>query len=122
MTGPRFLLDTNVVIGLVNGPGAARDLVDQNDAPPEICAISQISRIELLSFSALSSEEEAQIDSLLSVMTIILLDDRIEREAISLRRRTRLKLPDAIIGATARVHGLRLLTMNDRLEAAIRKT
>ncbi len=105
MTSPRFLLDTNVVVGLVNGPGAARNLVDLNNAPPEICSISQISRIELLSFAALTVEEEARINIVLSAMKVILLDDRIERETIALRPRVRLKLPDAIIAATASVPG-----------------
>ena len=118
MSGPRFLLDTNVVIGLVNGPGAARNLVDLNEAPPDVCAVSQISGIELLSFPALSADEEARINVLLTAVTVIVLDDRIERETIALRRRIRMKLPDAVIAATARVHGLKLLTLDERLEAA----
>ena len=118
MTTARFLLDTNVVIGLVKGPGAARDLVDSNNAPPEKCAISQITRIELLSFHALSPGEEARIKALLSVMTVILLNDPIEQHAIALRLRTRLKLPDAIVGATAKVAGLQLLTLDQKLSAA----
>ena len=119
MTAARFLLDTNVVIGLVQGPGAARELVDRNDAPPEICAISQISRIELLSFHALTAKEEARINMLLSVMAIILLNEQIEQLTIVLRRRARLKLPDAIIGATAKVAGLQLLTLDQKLKAAL---
>ena len=118
VTTAQFLLDTNVVIGLVKGPGAARDLVDSNNAPPEICAISQITRIELLSFHALSPGEEARIKALLSVMTVMLLNDQIEQQAIALRIRTRLKLPDAIIGATAKVAGLQLLTLDQKLSEA----
>lgn len=122
MTGPQFLLDTNVVIGLSKGPGPARDLVDQKNAPPAVCAISQLTRIELLSYWALEPGETAWIETLLSAVTVILLDDRIEHETIALRRRTRLKLPDAITGATAVVHGLTLLTLDDRLNAAVAGT
>ena len=50
MSGRRFLLDTNVVIGLAQGPGAARDLLDASGAVPSTSAISQIARIELFSF------------------------------------------------------------------------
>ena len=81
-------------------------------------AISQISRIELLSFHALSKDDEHRILALLSAVQVILIDEGIERETIALRRRTRLKLPDAVIAATARVNGLELLTLDERLNAA----
>ncbi len=120
MSPPRFLLDTNVAIGLGKRPGTARDLVDRHEAPPHVCGVSQISRIEMLSYWALTSDEEVKIGTMLSAMTVIMLDEIIELEAIALRRRTRLKLPDAIIAATARVHSLQLLTLDERLDAAFR--
>jgi predicted nucleic acid-binding protein len=42
------------------------------------------------------------------------IDTSVAIEAILIRQRTRLKLPDAIILATARVHGLLLVTRNSR--------
>lgn len=48
-------------------------------------------------------------------MRILGLDDETVEQVIGLRRLTRLKLPDAIILATARVHGLRLVTLDQRL-------
>jgi predicted nucleic acid-binding protein len=53
------LLDTNIVIGLSKGPGPASDLVYEQNASPELCAVSQITRIELLSYWALEADEEA---------------------------------------------------------------
>jgi predicted nucleic acid-binding protein len=38
----------------------------------------------------------------------------VAEESVTLRRTTRLKLPDAIILATARVHGLTLSTRNTK--------
>ncbi len=38
----------------------------------------------------------------------------VAREAVALRKASRLKLPDALILATARVHGLLLVTRNHR--------
>jgi predicted nucleic acid-binding protein len=46
--------------------------------------------------------------------TILELDREVSAETIRLRQRTRLKLPDAIIWATARVHDLQLVTCNSR--------
>lgn len=119
MSGPQFLLDTNIVIGVARGPGPARDLLDLSDAPPDVCALSQISRIEMLGFGGLDGAEEARLLTILASMTVFLIDDAVEREAIALRRRTRLKLPDAIIAATARVHGLEVLTLDERFRATL---
>lgn len=74
----------------------------------------------MLGFWALTADEEFSINVLLSAMTVILLDELVEAEAIAFRRHTRLKLPDAIIAATARVHGLQLLTLDERLDAAFK--
>ena len=43
------------------------------------------------------------------------LDDKIEHAAIALRRATRLKLPDAIVAATAWAEGLVLLTSDQQM-------
>ena len=118
VSGVRLLLDTNVVIGYLDGREPVRQLMERHDAVPAISAISQISRIELLSFHALSKDDEHRILALLSAVQVILIDEGIERETIALRRRTRLKLPDAVIAATARVNGLELLTLDERLNAA----
>jgi len=59
-----------------------------------------------------------EIQRLLSKFHVILLDEQIEEATIALRRRARLKLPDAIIAATAHVQGLTLLTLDERLRAA----
>ena len=72
------------------------------------------------SFWSLSPDEERKIRSFLASCHIFLMDETIERAAIDPRRRTRRKRPDAIIAATALVPGLSLITMDARLEAALR--
>jgi predicted nucleic acid-binding protein len=119
MTAPRFLLDTNVIIGLAQGPGAARDLLDASGATPAESAISQITRIELLSFPLLSVNEEVQLRQFIGPFAVFMLSEPVERATIDLRRSRRMKLPDAIIAATAEVHGLTLLTLDERLRSAL---
>lgn len=51
----------------------------------------------------------------LKAVNVILLDERIEAVTIGLRRRSKPKLPDALIAATAEVHGLVLITLDDEL-------
>jgi predicted nucleic acid-binding protein len=115
--GTKFLLDSNIVIGIDNGSAPALGLLLHNALVDE-CAISQVTRMEVLGFHALTELEEARIAILLGAVRVILLDEAIEQETIALRRRSRLKLPDAIIVATARVHQLKLLTLDELLVAA----
>ena len=117
MNGDRFLLDTNVIIGLLKDDGAVIEFMTKRMVPSTGNYTSQISRMELLSFSAITSDEELRIRAFLVDCSVLLIDDRIEAEAIAIRRAKRLQLPDAIVAASARVHRLKLLTLDKRLEA-----
>jgi predicted nucleic acid-binding protein len=120
MSTRRFLLDTNVVIGLAKGPGSARDLLDASGATPSTSAISQITRIELFSLESLTPDETTRLKQFIAPFEVLMLSEPIEHETTALRRSTKLKLPDAVIAATAKVHGLSLLTLDDRLRVAVR--
>lgn len=101
-----FLIDTHIFILLFNGL-----LADNLPAGRLSCSI--ITEMELRSFSKMNLEEETFLRERLSSIRIYGIDDAIKEKAIHLRRTTRLKLPDAIIAATAIVHGAILLT-NDK--------
>jgi predicted nucleic acid-binding protein len=95
----KHVLDSNIIIDVGKGLPEALALRDTlNDAERYI---SVISRMEALSFPGISPEEEMHIRHFLDELTVIPLDDSIEQGAIRLRRATKLKLPDAIIAATA---------------------
>ncbi|WP_064036646.1 PIN domain-containing protein [Methylomonas methanica] len=68
------------------------------DANYHVCVITEI---ELLSYPALTTEDAAEITSFLHDVTIVDLKFEIKKAAIDLRRQYRLKLPDALIVATA---------------------
>lgn len=120
MIGIANLLDTNFVIGLMNEKPEATDIKADLGLSITNIAVSQISRIELLSYWAITASEELWLREFFNSCPVLAIDPAIEQAAIDLRRRTRLKLPDAIIGATALVHGLHLITLDARLEAALK--
>lgn len=115
MSGIDHLLDTNVVIGLLKGSEPALALAQQSGLVTQRAAVSQITRMELLGFPALQEQEERVTLAFLSRCEVIRLSDEIEACAIRLRRSGALKLPDAIVAATALVSGARLLTLDQRL-------
>ncbi len=117
MNGARFLLDTNFIIGLLKGNPAIADLVRERGMVLAECAYSSITRMELLGYPGITGEHEQAITGLLSVLTYLAITPEVEAETIQLRRAFKLKLPDAIILATARVHGLELLTLDQGLAA-----
>ncbi|MBF0136877.1 MAG: type II toxin-antitoxin system VapC family toxin [Magnetococcus sp. DMHC-1] len=103
-----FLLDTNAVIYLHKG-------LLKDPLPPGRMAISFITEIELRSFPGLLSEQEAWLVRFLTNVQHIGLSNEIKETAIRFRRIYRLKIPDALIAASATILGAVLLTNDDQL-------
>jgi len=103
-----FLLDTNTVIYLINDRLAMV-------LPAGRYGVSVITEIELLSFPDLQADEEQRIRAFLAVADRVTISEPIRDQAITLRRLHRLKLPDAIIAATAMVGNAVLFSNDGRL-------
>lgn len=112
MSGIKFLLDTNIVIGLLKAHGSAMLLAEQAALVLEQAAVSQITRMELLGYPKLGTEEDQAIRTFLAACQVCLITPAVEAEAIRLRRSGVFKLPDAIVAATAITHRLKLLTLD----------
>ena len=109
MNSERFVIDTNIFILRVNDRLA--ELLPRGEI---ICSV--ITEIELLSFPALTSAEETLLRATLARVAVYGIDQNIKEEAIRLRRQSRLKLPDAIIAATALCHQAVLVTNDNELQ------
>ena len=77
--------------------------------------------MELLGYPNITSDEERLISDRLSKFTYLSISTEVEDLAIALRRTRKLKLPDALIAATAIHYSLELLTLDQAL-LAIAKT
>lgn len=105
-----YLIDTNVIIDFCEkrlgaaGESFVAAVID--DSP----FISVINKIELLSFSEVTRE----IQLFLNVASILGLSDTVIDRTIEVRKVRKMKLPDAIIAATALDCNLFLLTRNVR--------
>ena len=104
----RYVLDTNVVLYLLG-----RRLV--NPLPIGTFYISIITEMEMLSYSAIADDEMVRVQEFLSEVTIVGLNENVKNDAIALRKKYRLKLPDAIVCATALAVNARLLSNDAQL-------
>ena len=109
MNSERFLIDTNIFILLFNNR-----LTDPLPDGKIVCSV--ITEMELLSSPAMTSPEEVLIREMLADITIYSIDQDVKEKAIRVRRKSRLKLPDAIIAATAICHHAVLVTNDNALQ------
>lgn len=112
MQAVRYLLDTNVVIGLLGGQAASVALVKAANCQLAEMAVSQITRLELLGFAGIGADGAQTIESFLSSIKVLPISAEVEAQVIALRQGRKIKLPDAIVAATALAHGLELLTLD----------
>jgi toxin FitB len=74
--------------------------------------ISEISRVEVLGYHKLKSDEESYFKSIFRLIPIIIPSHEIYDKAIEIRKKYNLKLGDSIIAATASVHRLEICSRN----------
>jgi hypothetical protein len=102
------LLDTNILIYL-----SKKQLNFENVAAPgEKLFISVITYMEVLGFNFQSSREKKYIEDICSYLPVLELEKKVVEAVIQIRQQKKIKLPDAIILATAVVHKLELITAN----------
>ena len=100
----KALLDTNIIIDAINGRDDARVVLGSYDPH-----ISILTYIEVLAGIDKRGHGDA-VKQGLSGLTILGLDKPVGDLAAKIRAEKKLKLPDAIIYATAKQHGLLLVT------------
>jgi len=112
--GLKYLYDTNIYINFLSGILKedylfSYDFLSENDI-----LISSIVRMEFLSHPNIKPQDESFFRELIRQFKIIPIDFMIEDEAIQIRKQYKLKLPDAIIAATAIFEDATLVTYDKK--------
>lgn len=108
MVSTPALFDTNILIDYLRGIPQARAECDQHSDR----AVSIVTWMEVMAASTPASEADARL-CLQNFYTLPLTEEVAER-AFLLRRENKIKLPDAVIQATAEESGRVLITRNTR--------
>jgi predicted nucleic acid-binding protein len=103
------LFDTNILIDYLNGVEASRKELDRYDAR----FVSIVTWMEVLA-GAHDEGEAGVIGMFLRDFQLVEITRPIAREAVEIRRRRRIRLPDALIWASARAQSALLVTRNTK--------
>ncbi len=111
MERPGYLIDTNAIIDYLGNalPTAGKALIQEVlDTKP---CISIITKIEVLGYQK-HAEHYQLLENFVNDVEVIELTSVIADRTISIRKTNKIKLPDAIIAATALTFGLTIITRN----------
>lgn len=120
MNGNKIFADTNILIYFLNGDKEVIEMISDKDI-----VISFITELELLALPNMSDESLKIIEGLLNNCLIVDITKEIKERTIEIRKKSNLKLPDAIIAASAFAFNIPLITADrsfrtvDELEVII---
>ncbi len=100
----KAVLDTNILIDHLNGVDEARRELETYTEP----LISVITWMEIM--VGVNQEDKASVQKFFNYFRTVALSTEVATLGVSLRRRYRLKLPDAVVYATARAEGCLFVT------------
>lgn len=106
------VVDTNVLIDYLQGRREAAGELERY----RVIEVSAVSAAELWS-GATTERREAAVRALLETCVIVPVDAVVAREAGWLRRSRQVRLPDALVWATARTRGHLLVTRDEGFPA-----
>jgi hypothetical protein len=112
--GQKYLIDTCAVIKYLGEIFPLEALSFMDDLVDEDSKVSFITKIELLVWNPPNPEDIRVRQEFLAGSEIQYINDEIIERATQIRKTTNIKLPDAIIAATAMTFDFVLLSDNDK--------
>jgi predicted nucleic acid-binding protein len=106
-----YVIDSNVVIDYMSGQLPRTAMPFMNSIINETPIISIMTQIEVLGFNN-QTEIEAFLNEFIEASLVIPLNDDIVKATIEIRKKNKIKTPDAIIAATAIELDYPLITRN----------
>lgn len=111
--GKNYLLDTNVIIDYMALNFCKDTTATLSNIIDTSLNLSFISKIEIFVYE-LSGPEKEIFNDLFELSNIFLINDEIIATTIELRKKYKIKIPDAIIAATCICNNLILLSNNKK--------
>ena len=107
-----YLLDTNTIIHYLNASLPPSAMLFMHIVVDEQSNISVISKIETLGYNFTDVAEKNIMEAFVNASTVLPINDDVVNQTIAIRKSRKIKLPDALIAATAMVYNFTILTNN----------
>lgn len=111
--GKQFLIDTNIIIYFLDDQIPDDHVGTLTTIFQNSFNISTITKVEVLGWHLLEGEKLIEVAAFLENANVIYVNPAIEAKSIELKRRRKMKTPDALIGATAIIYNFTLVTRNE---------
>ncbi len=105
MSGNSFIIDTNIVLYILNGNKELAKMLNNKEI-----YVSFVTELELLGYKDITKDDKKTIGNFLNDCTIIDIYTRIKTYTLDIKQKQKVKLPDAIIAATALFLDIPLIT------------
>jgi predicted nucleic acid-binding protein len=117
MNGKRYFLDTNAIIALLKGEKKLLEILRDS----QWIGVSVISCIEYLSFPRIPESDKLLLKRLIEkvdVQDLAVSNTRLIEKITDTRKHRKLKLPDAVIIASAEINNAVLITRDKKILTA----
>jgi hypothetical protein len=111
MNGTKVLIDTNIALYLFRGDQNLGSTLQGIET-----YVSFVNELELLGFKGITQQEVSWIELFLDECSVVDINKGIKDITIDLRRQYSLKLPDAIVAATAIFLGIPLISADRQFD------
>jgi hypothetical protein len=111
MEQQRYLIDSNAMIDYLGGKLPVAGAEFMNSVVDTTPVLSIITKIEVLGYPV-PGEHEQSLVGFINDSIVLPLNNEIADKCIGIRKVQKIKLPDAIIAATALINNLTLITRN----------
>jgi predicted nucleic acid-binding protein len=108
MNGNKIFVDTNIILYLLSGDKTLAELLDGKQL-----YVSFITQLELLGYPGLTKKNQKIIEDFLNQCIIVDINAEIKEFTLKIKRAIPVKLPDAIIMASALYMDLPIITADE---------
>ncbi len=109
-----YLLDSNIVVLYLKGSFSKTEMMLLDNIVDTNPIVSVITSMEVLGYPFTNPQEQIITEQFILGSKVIEVNQNIVDTTIDIRRNNKIKLPDAIIAATAIAFNLTLVTMNQK--------
>ncbi len=110
----KYLIDTNIIIYYLDNKIPEQEVDKVEGIFRDSFNISTITKIEVLGWHKIEGNEKNRLNQFISNAKVFYIDYSIEEKSIEIKQKSKVATPDTIIGATAIINDLIVVSRNTK--------